>query len=54
MAKGDTEGALASLPSVTCLERAAGPGGVWRSERSFQEDEKKEAPPGEARTNMCK
>lgn len=32
--KGDQAG-LAALPIVTCFERAPGPGGVWRSERSF-------------------
>jgi thioredoxin reductase len=32
--KGDKE-ALAKLPKVTCLERASGPGGVWRSQRIF-------------------
>jgi len=29
------EAALANLPVVTCFERAPGPGGVWRSSRTF-------------------
>lgn len=33
--------ALASLPIVTCFERASGPGGVWRAERTFAADENK-------------
>eukprot|EP00928_Gymnodinium_smaydae_P096098 TRINITY_DN8416_c0_g4_i1.p1 TRINITY_DN8416_c0_g4~~TRINITY_DN8416_c0_g4_i1.p1 ORF type:complete len:597 (+),score=75.46 TRINITY_DN8416_c0_g4_i1:91-1881(+) len=33
-AAGD-EDALRALPVVTCFDRAAGPGGVWRSERQF-------------------
>ena len=43
--EGDEAG-IAALPSITCFERASGPGGVWRAKRSFAdavdtEDEKK-------------
>lgn len=34
MDEGD-EAAVANLPIVTCFERADGPGGVWRSTRTF-------------------
>jgi cation diffusion facilitator CzcD-associated flavoprotein CzcO len=57
--KGD-EAALAHLPVVTCFERAPAPGGVWRSERTFAEEEtnddgvpKTHSRPVET-TNMCK
>lgn len=44
--KEGNEEALANLPTVTCFERASGPGGVWRPSRQFGEavmdsDEKK-------------
>jgi Flavin-binding monooxygenase-like len=43
----------AQLPTITCYERASGPGGVWRSERSFcydaaAEEEKKHPDVAEA------
>jgi len=57
MAKNDKD-ALAALPQATCFERAPGPGGVWRSERSFATapttDEKKEPDTSVETTNMCK
>ncbi len=47
------ETALARLPTVTCFERAAGPGGVWRPSRTFgsavdTEEKKTESPGGAA------
>jgi hypothetical protein len=56
MERGDEAG-LASLPTVTCFERAPAPGGVWRSERTFaagKQEEKKEAGAAPIMTNMCK
>ena len=35
MNEGNEAAVVASLPVVTCFERAPGPGGVWRSERTF-------------------
>lgn len=56
--KGD-KAALAALPVVTCFERAPAPGGVWRSERTFAQQEnedtdvqKTQSLPVEM-TNMC-
>jgi len=39
MEKGDEQG-LSALPIVTCFERAPGPGGVWRADRTFCETKK--------------
>lgn len=44
--------ALEQLPQVMCFERASGPGGVWRSERSFG-DHVTTNEAGEPLTNMC-
>lgn len=37
--KGD-KAAVTALPVVTCFERAPGPGGIWRAERSFDPEER--------------
>ena len=52
IARGES---VANLPHVTVFERAASPGGVWRSQRSFSSsdpaEEKKEADPREPHGN---